>query len=178
MWHRDFYANGAKKTIFFRSAKNYVEPQYSHFVCFTLCELLARICHILVCVKYTYDQLWDFNRYEFSQMPNFRCMKNLHVFVISVKNVFEFFTCVTNTCEFFTHVTASFECESQTNLSHVWKIWTYLSHMWRICESFSQMWQIRVNPRLCEGLARFFQMWQIRANPSLLWKTQTNLSHL
>ena len=52
-------------------------------------------------------------------MPNFRCGKNLHVFVISVKNLIEFFTCVTNTCEFFTPVTASFECESQTNLSHV-----------------------------------------------------------
>ena len=52
-------------------------------------------------------------------MPNFGCVKNLHVFVISVKNLFEFFTCVTNTCEFFTPVTASFECESQTNLSHV-----------------------------------------------------------
>ena len=114
----------------------------------------------------------------FSQMPNFRCVKNLHVFVISVKNLFEFFTCVTNTCEFFTPVTASFECESQTNLSHVWKNWTYLSHMWRICATFSQMWEIRVNPRLCEGLARIFQMWQIHANPSLLWKTRTNLSHL
>ena len=52
-------------------------------------------------------------------MPNFRYVKNLHVFVISVKNLFEFFTCVTNTCEFFTPVTASFECESQTNVSHM-----------------------------------------------------------
>ena len=134
---------------------------------------ITRICHILVCTT-NYEILIGMS---FSQLPNFRCVKNLHVFVISVKNLFEFFTCVTNTCEFFTPVTASFECESQTNLSHVWKIWTYLSHMWRICATFSQMWEIRVNPGLCEGLARIFQMWQIRANPSLLWKTRTNLSH-
>ena len=58
---------------------------------------------------------------SFSQMSNFRRVKNSHVFVIPVKNSFELFTCVTNTCEFFTSVTDSFESESQTNLSQVWK---------------------------------------------------------
>ena len=58
---------------------------------------------------------------SFSQMSNFRWVKNSHVFVIPVKNSFELFTCVTNTCEFFTRVTDSFECERQTNLSQVWK---------------------------------------------------------
>ena len=61
---------------------------------------------------------------SFSQMSNFRWVKNSHVFAIPVKNVknsFELFTCVTNTCEFFTRVTDSFECGSQTNLSQVWK---------------------------------------------------------
>ena len=56
---------------------------------------------------------------SFSQMSNFRCVKNSHVFVTPVKNSFEFFKCVTDTCEFFTGVTDSFECESQTNLSQV-----------------------------------------------------------
>ena len=58
---------------------------------------------------------------SFSQMSNFRWVKNSHVFVIPVKNSFELFTCVTNTCEFFTRVTDSFECERQTNLSQVLK---------------------------------------------------------
>ena len=44
---------------------SYVEPYYSHFVFFIRCELFARIRHILVCVKYTFDQFWEFNRYEF-----------------------------------------------------------------------------------------------------------------
>ena len=69
---------------------------------------------------------------SFSQMSNFRRVKNSHVFVTPVKNSFEFFTTVTNTCEFFTRVTDSFECESKMNTSQVWKIRTYLSHMWRI----------------------------------------------
>ena len=58
---------------------------------------------------------------SFSQMSNFRRVKNSHVFVTPVKNSFEFSTYVTNTCEFFIRVTDSFECESQTNLSQVWK---------------------------------------------------------
>ena len=58
---------------------------------------------------------------SFSQMSDFRWVKNSHVFVIPVKNSFELFTCVTNTCEIFPRVTDSFECESQTNLSQVWK---------------------------------------------------------
>ena len=114
---------------------------------------------------------------SFLKMPNFRCVKNLHVFVISVKNLFEFFTCVTNTCEF-SHLWQLRSNVKVKRICHVWTIWTYLSHMWRICAPFSQMWEIRVNPHLCEGLARIFQMWQIRANPSLLWNTRTNLSHL
>ena len=48
---------------------------------------------------------------RFSQMSNFRRVKNSH----------EFFKCVTNTCDFFTRVTDSFECKRQTNLSQVWK---------------------------------------------------------
>ena len=56
---------------------------------------------------------------RFSQMSNFRRVKNSHVFVIPVKNSFELFTSVTNTCKFSTRVTDSFECESQTNLSQV-----------------------------------------------------------
>ena len=56
---------------------------------------------------------------SFSQMSNFRRVKNSHVFVTPVKNSFEFFTCVTNMCEFITRVTDSFECESQTNMSQV-----------------------------------------------------------
>ena len=144
MWHRDFYENGGKKI------------QKCQKLCWNLIFTLRMfhtlwinrtICHTLVCVKYTYDQLWDFNRYEFfSQMPNLRCVKNLHVFVTSVKN----FASVTNTCEFFTRVTDSFECESQTNLSHVWKMWTYLSHMWRL---FHRCDKYVLIPHLCEGLA-------------------------
>ena len=56
---------------------------------------------------------------SYSQMSNFRRVKNSHVFVTPVKNSLEFFTCVTNKCEFFTRVTDSFECERQTNLSQV-----------------------------------------------------------
>ena len=56
---------------------------------------------------------------RFSQMSNFRRVKNSQVFVTHVKNLFDFFTCVTNTCELFTRVTNSFDCESQTNLSHL-----------------------------------------------------------
>ena len=83
---------------------------------------------------------------SFSQMSNFRRVKNSHVFVTPAKYSFEFFTCVTNTCEFFTRVTDSFECESPTNLSQVWKIRTYLKNS---CEFFHRcntyawhMWQI------------------------------------
>ena len=96
---------------------------------------------------------------SFSQMSNFRRVKNSHVFVIPVKNSFYFFTLVTNTYEFFTHVTGSFECESKLTLSQVWKLRTYLSHLWRIRANFSQMWQIRTLP-------------------SFLWRTCTNFSHL
>ena len=85
---------------------------------------------------------------SFSQMSNFRRVKNSHVFVTRVKNPFYFFTCVTNTCEFFTRITDSLECESQTNLSQAWKIRAYLSHLWRIRANCSQMWQIHTKPSL------------------------------
>ena len=56
---------------------------------------------------------------SFSQMSNFRRVKNSHVFVTPVKNSFDCFRLVTNMCEFFTRVTDSFECGSRTNLSQV-----------------------------------------------------------
>ena len=101
----------------------------------------------------TFWYVWNIrttNFERFSQISNFRRVKNSHVFVTPVKNLFEFFTSVTNTCEFFTRVTDSFECESQTNLSQVWKIQTYmyLSHLWRIRANCTQMWQIHANPSL------------------------------
>ena len=95
---------------------------------------------------------------SFSQMSNFRRVKNSHVFVTPVKNSFKIFTPVTSTCELFTRVTDSSECGSQTNLSHMWKIRTYLSHLWRIRANFSQMWQIRTIPSLCKGLANIFHI--------------------
>ena len=76
---------------------------------------------------------------SFSQMSNFRRVKNSHVLVITVKNSFEVFICVTNTCEFFTRVTGSFECESQTNLSQVWKIRTYCPSVKNSCEFFTDV---------------------------------------
>ena len=88
-----------------------VEPQYSHFVFFTRCELFAWICHILVCVKYTYDQVWPILiGTSFSQMSNFRRVNKWHVFVTPVKNSCKFFTDVTNTCESFTSVKDLHEC--------------------------------------------------------------------
>ena len=56
---------------------------------------------------------------SFSQVANFRRVKNSHVFDTPGKNSFEFFTYVTKTYKFFTLVTDSFECESQTNLSQL-----------------------------------------------------------
>ena len=176
MWHRDFYANGAKK--------------YFSEVPKTMLNLNIHTSYVSHSVNYSHEYVtfwcvWNIRttNYEiligssFSQMPNFRCVKNLHVFVISMR-----------ICSNFSHVwqipaNSSHLWQLRLNVKvkricHVWKIWTYLSHMWRICATFSQMWEIRVNPRLCEGLARIFQMWQIRANPSLLWKARTNLSHL
>ena len=117
--------------------------------CWTLIFTL-RIFHTLwiirtntlhfVCVEFTYDQFWDLKGTSFSQMSNFRRVKNSHVFVTPVKNSFEFFTLVTNTCEFFTCAIDSFVCESLTNLSQVWKKSNvFVTPVKNSCELFTDM---------------------------------------
>ena len=65
--------------------------------------------HFGMCEIYVRPILRFLKGMSFSQMSNFRCVKNSHVFVTPVKNSFDFFTCLM--CEFFTRVTDSFECE-------------------------------------------------------------------
>ena len=68
-----------------------IEPLYSHFVLFTRCVLFARIRHIWECVNIRTTNIEILIGTSFSQMSNFRRVKNSHVFVTPVKNSFEFF---------------------------------------------------------------------------------------
>ena len=177
MWHRDFYENGAQK--------------YFSEVPKTMLNLNIHTSYISHAVNYSHEHVifwyvWNIRtaNYEiligtsFSQMPNFICVKNSHVFVTSVR--------------------------IRSNFSHVWQMRANSSHVWQIrsnvkvkwichmcvkferichtCEEFMRLFhrydKYVLIPHFCEGLARIFQMWQIRANPSLLWRTRTNLSHV
>ena len=73
---------------------------------------------------------------SFSQMSNFRRVKNSHVFVTPVKNSFEFFTCVT----------------IRANFSHVWQIRSNVK-VKRICNECEKIERIC---HTCEEFERFF----------------------
>ena len=95
---------------------------------------------------------------SFSQMSNFRLVKNSHVFVTPVNNSFEFFTCVT----------------IRANSSHVWQIRSNVKVKWicHKCEKFERICHtcetfVRIFHRcdkyvrilhFCEGLARIFHI--------------------
>ena len=105
---------------------------------FTRCELFARIRHILVCVKYMYDQFWDFNVRIFHNYLILNVWR-IRTYLLHLWRIRSIFSRVTNTCEFFRRVIDSFECECQTNLSQVRKIRTYLSHLWRTRMNFPHL---------------------------------------
>ena len=111
---------------------------------------------------------------SFSQMSNFRRVKNSHVFVTSVR-ICSIFSRVTNTCEFFTRVTNSFQCEKQTNVSQVWKF----ERICHICEEFVRIFHrcdkcMRIL-HFCDGLARIFHICNTYAWPVWNFSTDQNL---
>ena len=82
---------------------------------------------------------------SFSQISNFRHVKDSYVFVTPVKNSSEFFPFVTNRCEY---------VQICANSSHVWQIRSNVK-VKRICNKCEKIERICHN---CEGLGRIFHI--------------------